>query len=158
MIDKNNFPYRESTLGVVINEEGKFLVVNKLSYQAGTQWSFPGGGVDEEETPEKALIRELEEELSSNKFEIVSRSKSPYHYEWSDKVIEKTFLKKGKYFKGQQLTQFFVKFTGSPDDIKNGDGIREIKWVSREELKSHLVFPKQWENAEKVIREFEKKL
>jgi len=133
-------------------------VVNKMAYQEGTQWSFPGGGIDEGETPEQALMRELEEELLSNQFRIISVSKNPYFYEWPDEVIEKTFQKKGKYFKGQQLTQYFVKFTGDPDDIKSGDGIRKIKWVSRNDLKSHLVFPGQWENAEKVIREFEENL
>lgn len=155
MIDRNNFPYRKSTLGVVKNDEGKYLVVNKSAYQAETQWSFPGGGIDEGEDPDQALMRELEEELMSNKFEIISRSNNPYTYEFPDEVIENTFIKKGKYYRGQQLTQFFVKFTGNPDEIKSGDGIRKIKWVSREDLKTHLVFPDQWENAEKVIKEFE---
>ncbi len=155
MIDKSNFPYRESTMGVVINDEGKFLVVNKLAYKPETEWSFPGGGIDEGESSEKALMRELEEELLSNKFEIVSKSNNPYFYEWPDEIIEKTYQKKGKYYKGQQLIQFFVKFLGDPDEIKSGDGIRETKWVSREDLKSHLIFRDQWENADKVIKEFE---
>ncbi len=44
--------------------------------------------------------------------------------------------------------------TGEVNEVKAGDGIRTIKWVTREELKDHLLFPNQLDNAEKVIQEF----
>lgn len=146
-------PYRQSTLGIVTGSDGKFLIVNKMVYQ-DNQWSFPGGGVDEGETPEQALKRELVEELMSDKFEVVGQSQNPYVYEWPDQVIETAYKKNGKYFRGTQLTQYWVKFMGEQDEVKAGDGVRTVKWVTREELKTHLVFPNQWENAEKVIKEF----
>ncbi len=153
MFVRDDLPYRQSTLAFVTNREGKFLVVNKLAYQEG-QWAFPGGGVDEGETPRIAVERELEEELLSDKFEVVAQSKHSGQYEWPDDVVEDIGRKKGQYFRGTRLTQFWVKFGGDDDDIKPGDGIRQVKWVTREELKTHLVFPNQWENAEKVIGEF----
>ncbi len=153
MVNRDEVPYRQSTLGIVINNDGKFLVVNKIVYQ-DNQWSFPGGGVGEGELPEQALKRELIEELKSDKFEIVAESQNPYTYEWPDPVIETTYQKKGKYFRGTRLTQFWVKFTGSLDEVNAGDGIKAVKWVTRDELKTHLVFPNQWESAEKVIQEF----
>lgn len=124
-----------------------------MAYQEG-QWAFPGGGVDGDETPQQALKRELVEELKSDKFEIVGRSQYPGVYEWPDQVIETTYQKNGKYFRGTHLTQFWVKFAGELDEARAGDGIKAVKWVTREELKSHLIFPNQWENAEKVIQEF----
>jgi mutator protein MutT len=151
---REELPYRQSTLAIVINKDGKFLVVNKQAYEPDKWWSFPGGGVDEGETPEQAVMRELVEELESDKFEIAGKSKNEYQYEWPDEVIEKTHKEKGKYFRGTQLTQFWVKFSGNEREVKAGDGIRAIKWVTRDELKNYLLFPNQLENAEKVIKEF----
>lgn len=156
MIDRNELPYRQSTLAIVTNQNGKFLIVNKQAYEPDKYWSFPGGGVDEGETPEQAVMRELIEELESDKFEIVGKSNQPYQYEWPDEITEKTFKGKGKYFRGTQLTQFWVKFTGNEDEVEAGDGIRTVKWVIREELENHLLFPNQMENAEKMIQEFTK--
>lgn len=154
MINRDKLPYRKSTLALVVNVNDKFLLVNKQVYAPDKWWSFPGGGVDEGETEEEAVMRELVEELESNKFEIVGKSKHAYKYEWPDEVIEKTFKEKGKYFRGTELTQFWIRFTGNEDEVKAGNGIRTIKWVTRDGLEDHLSFPDQLENAEKVIREF----
>lgn len=156
MINRDKMPYRQSTLAIITNKDGIFLIVNKQAYEPDKWWSFPGGGVDGTETPEEAVKRELVEELESDKFEIVGKSNNQYQYEWPDRVIEKTFKEKGKYFRGTQLTQFWVKFTGDKDEVKAGDGIRSVKWVTREELKDHLLFPNQMENTEKMIQEFVK--
>ncbi len=153
MVEREKLPYRQSTLGVVVDNEGKFLVVNKMVYQ-GHQWSFPGGGVDDGETPEMAVMRELVEELGSAQFEIRGQSQNVYQYEWPDEVVETTFTKKGKWFRGQQLTQFWIAYIGDKSELKPADGIRQIKWISRGDLPQHLVFPNQLENAEKVIAEF----
>lgn len=154
-MNRESLPYRISTIGIINNDEGLFLLVCKTRYQ-DNQWSFPGGGVDGDETPEEALKRELQEELITDKFEIVAKSNFSYKYEWPDEVVEKTFKENGKYFRGTELTQFWVKFTGTREEVKPGDGIKAVKWVTREELKTHLIFPNQWENAEKIILEFSK--
>lgn len=156
MVDRSELTYRQSTLAIVTDQSGKFLIVNKEAYEPDKWWSFPGGGVDEGETPEQAVARELVEELGSNKFEIIGKSNHAYQYEWPDEVIERTFKEKGKYFRGTRLTQFWVKFTGNEDEVKDGDGIRTVKWISREELKNHLLFPNQMKNTEKMIQEFSK--
>ncbi|HEY1080317.1 MAG TPA: (deoxy)nucleoside triphosphate pyrophosphohydrolase [Bdellovibrio sp.] len=45
--------------------QGRILVVRRGPGQSGAGfWEFPGGKVDSGETPENALIREIDEELS----------------------------------------------------------------------------------------------
>jgi len=47
--------------GVILIEEGKVALIER--YRAGKHYYvFPGGGMDEGETPERAAVREMEEE------------------------------------------------------------------------------------------------
>ncbi len=122
------------------------------------EWSFAGGGVDEGETAEQAVIRELEEELGSKNFRIVGESKQKYSYDFPEETIKKNYEKRGIWQRGQEITGFWVKFEGNKEELSPVDGIRKIKWVSKEELKENLIFPGQWENTSLVIEEFEKKI
>ena len=48
--------------GIILVEDGKLALIER--HRAGLHYfTFPGGGVDEGETPEQAAIREAEEEL-----------------------------------------------------------------------------------------------
>ncbi|MEY3395482.1 MAG: hypothetical protein RL346_1718 [Verrucomicrobiota bacterium] len=55
----------EVVCGIIKNSSGKFLVCRRgLERHLGGLWEFPGGKVDEGESPEAALTRELHEELA----------------------------------------------------------------------------------------------
>ena len=50
--------------GVIEDESGRFLAcLRPQGKHLGGLWEFPGGKVDRGESPENALVRELEEEL-----------------------------------------------------------------------------------------------
>ncbi len=154
---KNKLPYRKGVVGLVIDTAGKILLVQMIDY-GDNHWRFPGGGVDSGESDGNALLRELEEELQTNKFEIVKKSRHVNKYDWSDKVIERQYKKTGKRWRGQQQSQFLVRFTGRKSDIKpEPKELKKIKWVSVKKLEKHLVFPQQWELAELIIKELHHK-
>lgn len=51
-------------VGALIEEDGKFLLAQRLADDRyGLLWEFPGGKIEEDETQEEALKREMEEEL-----------------------------------------------------------------------------------------------
>jgi 8-oxo-dGTP diphosphatase len=52
-------------VAAVIERDGKILIAQrKRTGQHPLKWEFPGGKVEPAETPESAVVRELEEELA----------------------------------------------------------------------------------------------
>ncbi len=59
-----NLPTMLVVAAALVDHEGRVLLQQRLpGRQMAGLWEFPGGKVDEGETPERALIRELSEEL-----------------------------------------------------------------------------------------------
>lgn len=83
-----NFPYRQGVTAIVVDDANKFLIVQKIKY-GDNQWDFPGGGIDEEETPETAVLRELKEELGSSNFKIIKQSPVVDRFEWPKESQER---------------------------------------------------------------------
>jgi len=142
--------YRKKVNAVILNSKNHILLLQLVNY-GDTDWNTPGGGIEEGETPEEALVRELQEELGTDKFEIVEKSIIKNKYDFPDFVVVQQ-LKKGNKYKGQEQAQFIVRFLGEDEEIKIQEAeIRAYKWVNYEDLESHLNFPDQWENIKKVI-------
>lgn len=64
MIRQDKRPYTEVAVGILIGQDGRFLLTSRPEGKpmAG-YWEFPGGKLEKGESVEQALTRELQEEL-----------------------------------------------------------------------------------------------
>ena len=119
--------------GIVLIKENKVALIER--HRAGLDYFvFPGGGMDEDETPEQAAIRETMEELG---VEVVIKQKvAIIHFDQSSQVY---FL--AERVGGEFGTGTGEEFTDSdPNDPQ--EGIYIPIWMLIEELTQHEnVFP-----------------
>ena len=52
-------------VAAIIEKDGKILIAQRLKGEFASLWEFPGGKIEIGETPEQALIREIEEEFDT---------------------------------------------------------------------------------------------
>lgn len=111
--------------GIVLIEDDKVALIER--HRAGLEYFvFPGGGVDEGETPEQAAVREAMEELG---VEVVVKQKvAEIHIETSRQV----------YFLVERVTGEFGTGTGEEftdsDPSDPSEGIYVPMWMPIEEL------------------------
>lgn len=123
--------YRPNVAAILRRPDGDILVAERISVDGA--WQFPQGGVDDGETMQEALVRELEEEIgvTANLITTVSE-KGGYRY-----AFPKGRLKYGIYG-GQEQTYFLCDFHGTDDDIHLDRHHREFsrfKWVKPSEFR-----------------------
>ncbi|GHU28429.1 RNA pyrophosphohydrolase [Bacilli bacterium] len=115
-------------IGAVILDNNNNIVVFQRS-DFPENWQCPEGGIDEDETPEEALARELQEEigLTPEKFVILGKTKNFIPYLFKDG--------KSKYgFDGQEKQFFLVKLTGQPVEFKYDNNIEEIEFLGHKTI------------------------
>lgn len=140
MIDKESLPYRPAAGVMLLNNEGKVFVAQRLDSTLEA-WQMPQGGLDEGEDAEAGALRELEEEtgISSEKVEIVTRCPSDLFYDLPDDLIGKMW---GGKWRGQRQAWFLMRFTGNDADVNLETAepeFRAWKWAEPRELPAMIV-------------------
>ena len=136
-------------VSAVIFKQDKFLMMSGKDWPEGS-WAFPQGGIESGETHIEAVERELREELGTNNFKILSKSKIEHMYLFPAKIKEK------KGCEGQYQTIWFVEFRGNPEEIIPNEELVQISWFKRDEILTNMKFPEQIETFTEVLNELDK--
>ena len=139
MTSKNtSLPLRSGVGIVVLSKDNKVFVAKRIDNQKNF-WQMPQGGVNEGEDYLAAAYRELEEETSINKVELIKTLNGLIVYELPKNLIG--IIWKGRY-RGQEQKWFVMRFLGKDSDIniktKNPE-FCEWKWIEIEKLTDHVV-------------------
>lgn len=135
----SQLPYRRGVGALLFNRDGRVFVAKRID-TPGAAWQLPQGGLDKGESPREAVLRELAEEIGTDKAEIIAESAVWHTYDLPAPLIGKAW--KGRY-RGQRLKWFALRFTGQDADINlKATAHPEFdtwKWVAIDELPRLIV-------------------
>lgn len=134
----SDLPYRPCVGIMLFNKSGEVFVGKRID-QTVEGWQMPQGGIDEGETPRQAALRELQEEVGTDKAEIIAEMEEWITYDLPPHLIGVAFH--GKY-KGQRQKWFALRFTGEDGDINltaHEPEFSAFQWVSLEKLLGLIV-------------------
>lgn len=113
--------YRLNVAAIVLDEQGRILCCERSDRKGA--WQLPQGGIEEGETTEEALFRELREEILTDGVTVLGRLDSPIKYDWPDNLHQNGYV-------GQEQHYFLVRL--------NARGLSEFTGASSEEFGSFV--------------------
>ncbi len=105
--------YREGVGAVLFDRRGLVFVGRRID-TTPVAWQLPQGGIDAGETPRQAVVRELTEEVGTDKADILAETRDWLSYDLPVDLADRVW--KGRY-RGQRQIWFALRLTGTDDDI-----------------------------------------
>lgn len=114
-----DLPYRLNVGAALFNRQGLIFVARRANFPnaegpAGG-WQLPQGGIDPDENPREAILRELAEEIGTDRAEIIGEHPDWLSYDLPAELIGVALH--GRW-RGQRQRWFALRFTGDDGDIR----------------------------------------
>jgi putative (di)nucleoside polyphosphate hydrolase len=138
---------------MLLNLQGGVFVGRRIDMPKMPAWQMPQGGIDRGETPRQAALRELREEIGTDKAEILAESRGWLKYDLPAELAGNVWS--GRYL-GQKLKWFAMRFTGSGSEIELATEHPEFdrwQWVAPHRL-PELIVPFKRQLYLDVLAEF----
>lgn len=151
-MDISALPYRPCVGIMLINPAGLVFVGQRIDNLVEA-WQMPQGGIDDGEDPQTAAMRELGEEIGTEKAEIIAESTDWLTYDLPAELVPKVW--KGRY-RGQRQKWYAMRFLGTDADIDIETKHPEFgswRWVEHQALPD-LIVPFKRTLYEAVVAEF----
>src|SRR5579871_2305506 len=112
-------PYRPNVGAVLFNQFGKVFVARRADMPnaegpAGG-WQLPQGGIDAGEDPRTAVLRELAEEIGTDRATVIGEHPDWLFYDLPPELLG---IALGGRFRGQRQRWFALRFLGEDADIR----------------------------------------
>jgi putative (di)nucleoside polyphosphate hydrolase len=139
MSDGPALPYRANVGAVLFNGNGRVFVARRADLPdaegSAGGWQLPQGGIDPDEDPSAAVMRELAEEIGTDSAEIIGEHPDWLTYDLPPHLVGAAL---GGRYRGQRQRWFALRFTGTDSDIRlDADPDPEFdawRWVDLGEL------------------------
>jgi putative (di)nucleoside polyphosphate hydrolase len=151
--------YRHCVGVMLLNRDGLAWIGRRADKQndegKGSWWQMPQGGIDKDESPRDAVLRELAEETSVTSAEVIAESPRWYNYDLPAHLIGKSW--KGKY-RGQTQKWFALRFTGEDSEIDlappgHNQEFDQWRWAKMDDILD-LIVPFKRHVYQKVVADF----
>ena len=117
--DRAPLPYRPNVGAALFNRHGRLFVARRADTRnaEGTPdgWQMPQGGIDAGEDPRGAVLRELAEEIGTDRAEIVGEHPDWLAYDLPPELLGRAL---GGRYRGQRQRWFALRFRGEDADIR----------------------------------------
>jgi putative (di)nucleoside polyphosphate hydrolase len=130
--------YRSGVGIMLLNACNEVFVGQRVRSPSGA-WQMPQGGIDADEEPRAAALRELREEIGTDNVEVLAESRGWLRYDLPVDVAGKAW--DGRW-RGQQQKWFAMRFLGADADINVATEHPEFsawRWVPTDRLSELIV-------------------
>lgn len=114
-IDPTTLPYRHSVGLCLFNTQGRVLIAERRDKRGS--WQMPQGGVMKGEALHITALRELKEEIGTDRAELIAHIPEKLRYEFPDWLQYRGGVFRGKY-RGQEQDWFALRYLGQDSDIQ----------------------------------------
>ena len=151
-------PYRPCVGVVLANPQGLVFAGQRID-NPGPAWQMPQGGIDVDETPEAAALRELGEETGISPDLVTVEAQTPgwLSYDLPADLVPRLW---GGRFRGQSQMWFLMRFGGRDADVVIDTEHPEFsrwRWMAPGDLMTCIV-PFKRHIYEDVFRAFDDRL
>jgi len=158
MIDPETLPYRPNVGAVLFNRDGLVWIGRRRQHPtqeaAPGGWQLPQGGIDPAEDPAIAVLRELAEEIGTDRAEIIAEHPEWLTYDLPREIVGKAL---GGKYRGQRQRWYALRFVGADADInleaEEHPEFDQWRWAHLSEL-PELAVPFKRDIYEILVRSF----
>lgn len=129
---------RSKVRAIIRNDQEEFLLIQPHTYEENN-WTLVGGGVENGESYEEAIRREILEETGLKNIQSLAQSQIEHWFCFSDKIKQERRLD----YDGQYAKVFWVEVSSRKPVVLQEAEVRAFCWVNQEEVLKRIQIPAQ---------------